>query len=111
RSPCFHRTLSSARGWRGRCEACPPTLRHIKDWPLRVRGLLHCWRMDTDLAPRHDKFRVVSRLDSAALLCQDIAMTKLCLALAGTVSIAACAFGAEYTVHTWKKIQLTDRFW
>ena len=38
-------------------------------------------------------------------------MTKISLALAGFVSIATLASAAEYTVHTWKKIQLTDQFW
>ncbi|HTD65647.1 MAG TPA: VCBS repeat-containing protein [Candidatus Limnocylindria bacterium] len=38
-------------------------------------------------------------------------MTKNSLALAGALSVSLSAFAADYTVHTWKKIQLSDQFW
>ncbi|HWN97078.1 MAG TPA: VCBS repeat-containing protein, partial [Methylomirabilota bacterium] len=38
-------------------------------------------------------------------------MTKLCFVLAGALSVSISTFGADDTVHTWKKIQLSDLFW
>jgi hypothetical protein len=38
-------------------------------------------------------------------------MTKISVVLAGLLSIALSTFAADYTVHTWKKIQLSDQFW
>jgi hypothetical protein len=52
-----------------------------------------------------------SVVDSAARLCQDIRMTKISIALVGTLSLSLSTFAADYTVHTWKKIQLHDLFW
>ena len=38
-------------------------------------------------------------------------MTKKTFALAGALSLALPTFAADFTVHTWKKIQLSDQFW
>lgn len=41
-------------------------------------------------------------------------MTTNFIALAGALSVSLLAtpvFGADYTVHTWKKIQISDQFW
>jgi hypothetical protein len=38
-------------------------------------------------------------------------MTRISLALSGVLSIACAAAAADYTIHTWKKIQLSDQFW
>jgi hypothetical protein len=38
-------------------------------------------------------------------------MTKLSLALVGVLSAAASLAAADYTVHSFKKIQLSDQFW
>ena len=38
-------------------------------------------------------------------------MTKIAFALASLVSSAALVQAADYTLHTFKKIQLTDQFW
>jgi hypothetical protein len=43
-----------------------------------------------------------------------MAMTKISFALAGALSASLVGFAAdaaEFTVHTWKKIQLSDLFW
>ena len=39
------------------------------------------------------------------------AMTKLALLFAGLVSTAVVARAADYTVHSFKRVQLTDQFW
>src|SRR3954447_17459789 len=38
-------------------------------------------------------------------------MSKLCFTLAGIVGISASAVAADYTIHSWKKIQLDNHFW
>ena len=38
-------------------------------------------------------------------------MTKRFLALAGFIGAAALSHAADFTVHTFKKIQVTDQFW
>jgi len=41
-------------------------------------------------------------------------MTKISFALAGALSLAFISsntFAADYTIHKWKKIQLSDQFW
>jgi hypothetical protein len=39
-------------------------------------------------------------------------MTSNSIALAGVLSVSLLStFAADYTVHTWKKIQLSDQFW
>jgi hypothetical protein len=38
-------------------------------------------------------------------------MTKTCFALAGLLAGAAWACAGDYVVHSFKKIQLTDKFW
>jgi hypothetical protein len=38
-------------------------------------------------------------------------MTKISIVLAGALSVSLSTFAADYTVHTWKKIQLSDLFW
>src|SRR5687768_5836594 len=38
-------------------------------------------------------------------------MTKISFALAGVLSVSLSTYAADYTVHTWKKIQLSDQFW
>jgi len=38
-------------------------------------------------------------------------MTKISFALAGALSVSLSAFAADYTVHTWKKIHISDLFW
>jgi hypothetical protein len=38
-------------------------------------------------------------------------MTKISLALAGAACVSLSAMAADYTVHTWKKTQLSDLFW
>ena len=39
-------------------------------------------------------------------------MTSNSIALAGVLSASLLStFAADYTVHTWKKIQLGDQFW
>src|SRR6185503_17269539 len=41
-------------------------------------------------------------------------MTKISFALAGAAFVSLSSFpagAAEFTVHTWKKLQLSDQFW
>ena len=38
-------------------------------------------------------------------------MTTKSFALAGVLAVSVSTFAADYTVHTWKKIQLSDQFW
>jgi hypothetical protein len=38
-------------------------------------------------------------------------MTKISIVLAGALSVSLSTFAADYTVHTWKKIQMSDLFW
>jgi hypothetical protein len=38
-------------------------------------------------------------------------MTKLSYALAGVLGVSLSSFAADFTVHSWKKIQLSDQFW
>src|SRR5690349_20893484 len=65
--------------------------------------------MKADACPQ--SIRVPSAIDSAAALCQTFPMTTKSIALAGVLSLSLSAFAADYTVHTWKKIQLSDLFW
>src|SRR5258706_16132960 len=53
-------------------------------------------------------------LASGGRLCQTFPMTKISLALTGALSLASLSLNtlaADYTIHTWKKIQLSDQFW
>ncbi len=38
-------------------------------------------------------------------------MTTKSFALAGALAVSVSSFAADYSVHTWKKIQLSDQFW
>ena len=38
-------------------------------------------------------------------------MSKIAFALTGLVASSLAGHAADYTVHTWKKIQLSDQFW
>ena len=38
-------------------------------------------------------------------------MTRFSLAIAGFVSMALCVVAEDYTLHTFKKLQLSDQFW
>jgi hypothetical protein len=50
-------------------------------------------------------------LASRSLLCQTFPMTTKSFALAGALAVSVSAFAADFSVHTWKKIQLSDQFW
>src|SRR5678815_2682964 len=38
-------------------------------------------------------------------------MIRISLTLSAALSLASVTGAADYTIHTWKKIQLSDQFW
>jgi len=38
-------------------------------------------------------------------------MTRICFALAGVLGVSFSLSAADYTIHTWKKLQLDNHFW
>ena len=50
-------------------------------------------------------------LDSRNVLCKTLPMSKISYAFAAMLASSFTGFAADDTVHSWKKIQLSDQFW
>src|SRR5947208_5943001 len=56
-------------------------------------------------------FRQTFDVELSPQTCHTIGMIKFSIAMAGVFSAALFLHAEDYTIHTFKKIKLTDQFW